>query len=430
MKLDLKENNDFQRTLHVVMPWEEIKEDYQKEFNRIKNNFTPPGGRKGKVFGEALALFKKNYTPSIEAQFVDNAVNVYYKKALQELKIVPINQGQIKNLDFNEGKDMKFEISFEVKPSIKLPNYKKKVTLKTEQYIANKSDVEATYKDLQTQHATAKTVDGALKNGHFIYADFHKLDDNGLEIENAVMKNHYIKIGEGLFVDQLAKQFIGKKINDKITISIPQESGNVNYNVIINKIEEQILPKVDDEFAKTVDPKVKNLKELNENILNNIQINLDTENKKTFDNQIVDYFIDKVKFKVPDSMIENYRLHLIEKYKQQFSARNQAFDESKHKDEIQSASEKTVKWHLISEKIIQDADLKVSAKEVDEHINNLMKESPKHKKEIKKYYSEQSNKFSLHEEIINKKLFKELDNYFINKKKEISTDKLRKTKRK
>ena len=41
-----------------------IKEDYQKEFNRIKNNFTPPGGRKGKVFGEALALFKKNYTPS------------------------------------------------------------------------------------------------------------------------------------------------------------------------------------------------------------------------------------------------------------------------------------------------------------------------------------------------------------------------------
>ena len=244
------------------------------------------------------------------------------------------------------------------------------------------------------------------------------------------MKNHYIKIGEGLFVDQLAKQFIGKKINDKITISIPQESGKVNYNVIINKIEEQILPKVDDEFAKTVDPKVKNLKELNENILNNIQINLDTENKKTFDNQIVDYFIDKVKFKVPDSMIENYRLHLIEKYKQQFSARNQAFDESKHKDEIQSASEKTVKWHLISEKIIQDADLQVSAKEVDEHINNLMKESPKHKKEIKKYYSEQSNKFSLHEEIINKKLFKELDNYFINKKKEISTDKLRKTKRK
>ena len=85
---------------------------------------------------------------------------------------------------------------------------------------------------------------------------------------------------------------------------------------------------------------------------------------------------------------------------------------------------------MISEKIIQDADLKVSAKEVDEHINNLMKESPKHKKEIKKYYSEQSNKFSLHEEIINKKLFKELDNYFINKKKEISTDKLRKTKRK
>jgi len=427
MKLDLKEKNDFQRTLHVLMPWDDIKDDYYKEYKKVKSSYQIPGFRKGKVPDNIL---RKNVGPSIDAQFVDNFVNVYYKRALQKLKIIPINQGQITNLDFNEGKDLKFEISFEAKPTVKLPNYKKKVTIKTELYIANKTDVEATYQDLQTQHATAKTVEGKLKNGHFIYADFHKLDDNGNEIENAVMKNHYIKIGEGLFTDQLANKFIGKKTNDKITIRIPQESGKVNYNVLINKIEEQILPKIDNNFAKTVDPKVKDLQELNKNILNNIQINLNTENKKVFDNQIIDYFIDKVKFKVPDSMVENYRLHLVEQYKQQFSARNQPFDESQHKDEIKSASEKTVKWHLIREKIIEDTSLKVSAKEVDEHINNLMKESPKHKKEIKKYYSEQNNKFNLHEEIINKKLFKELDNYFINKKKEISTDKLRKTKRK
>ena len=430
MKLDLKENNDFQRTLHVSMQWKDIKDDYQKEFNRIKSNYTPPGGRKGKVFGPALALFKKNHTPSIEAQFVDNAVNIYYKNALQELNIVPINQGQITNLNFNEGKDLKFEISFEVKPSFNLPNYKKKVTLKTDQYIANEKDVETTYHDLQAQHAKAKTVEGGLKSGNFIYADFHKLDDKGNEIENAVMKNHYIKIGEGLFTDKLEKKFIGKKINNKIAISIPQESGEVSYNVIINKIEEQILPDIDDSFAKTVDPKVKDLKELNSNILSNIQKNLDGENKKAFDNQIIDYFIDKVKFKVPDSMIENYRLHLVEQYKQQYSAKNQSFDESKHEDEIKNASIKTVKWHLIREKIIGDVSLKVNKQEVDEHIHNLMNESPQHKKEIKKYYSEQSNKFNLHEEIINKKLFIELDKHFINKKKEISTDKLRKTKRK
>ena len=45
-------------------------------------------------------------------------------------------------------------------------------------------------------------------------------------------------------------------------------------------------------------------------------------------------------------------LHIFQQYKQQFSAKNQAFDEKKHDEEIKTASSKTVKWHLIREQII------------------------------------------------------------------------------
>ena len=65
--------------------------------------------------------------PNIEAQFVDYAINAYYKKALDELKINPVNQGKVLKLDFHEGSDLKFEISFEIKPDFKVPNYKKKI---------------------------------------------------------------------------------------------------------------------------------------------------------------------------------------------------------------------------------------------------------------------------------------------------------------
>ena len=427
MKLDLKENNDFLRTLNVLIKWDDIKNDFYKEYQKIKSQYQISGFRKGKVPDNIL---RKNLGNSIEAQFIDNAVNVYYKNALKELKIVPINQGQITSLDFKEFSDLKFTISFEVKPSFKLPNYQKKVNLKTNQYIANKQDLETTHKDLQAQHAKAKSVDGKLKNGHFIYADFHKLDENGAEVKDSVMKNHYIKIGEGLFVDKLASSFIGKKINDELKISIPQDSGTIDYKVKINKIEEQILPEINDDFAKLVDPHVKNIEELNKKILDNIQMNLNNENKKEFNNQIIDFFLDKSKFKVPDSMTENYKTHLIEQYKQQAAAKNQSFDETQHEEEIKSATLKTVKWHLIREQIILNEKLKVGSKEVEEYIDKMIQDSPQHKKEIKKYYNEQNNKYNLHEEIINKKLFDELEKHFENKKKELSTDKLRKTKRK
>ena len=427
MKLDLKKNNNFVRTLSIMMPWNDIKGDYQKEFNRIKSSYTPPGGRKGKVFGPALELFKKNYTSNIEAQFVDNAVNIYYKKALEELKIVPINQGKITNLDFKEGADLKFEITFEIKPKFSLPKYQK-IKIATQKFIADKKDVKESLVNLQTQHAKSKSVNGKLKSGNFIYADFTKLDKNGDEVENSTMKNHYIKIGEGLFVGDLAKDFIGNKTGDTIHTKIKQDSGDINYKVKINKIEEQMLPELNDDFAQLVDPKLKGINELKERMKNNIQENLNNENKKEFNNKIIDYFLEKTKMEAPDSLIENYEKQLIEQYKEQYKQQGQKFDESSSSKQIKETAKKTISWHLIREKIIIQENIKISSDEIDKYIEDMIIKSPKHKKEIKKYYNDQNNKYNLHEEILNKKLFDILANHFINKVKEKSTDSIRKKK--
>ena len=48
------------------------------------------------------------------------------------------------------------------------------------------------------------------------------------------------------------------------------------------------------------------------------------------------------------------------------------------------------------------------------------------KKEIKKYYLQDENKQKLKEDLSNQKLYEKLENYFINKTNESSTDKLRK----
>ena len=82
LKTKLKNKNSFTQILSVSVEWDDLKTEYEATFNRIKTNYTPPGGRKGKVFGDQLKLFKKNYTASIEAQFSENSINKYYKDAL------------------------------------------------------------------------------------------------------------------------------------------------------------------------------------------------------------------------------------------------------------------------------------------------------------------------------------------------------------
>lgn len=426
MKLDLKQNNDYERTLHIELSWEDIKSDYYKEYKKAKSNYQIPGFRKGKVPDNIL---RKNIGPSIDAQFVDKFVNVYYKKALDDLKIIPVNQGQIMNIDFKEFSDLKYAITFEVKPDFKMPSYQKKIKIKTNKYIANNKDVEESLSRFQAQHAKAKTVDEPIKKNHFIYADFNKLDDSNNIIENSIIKNHYIKIGEGLFTGKLEKKFIGKKVGDIIDAKIEQDSGPVSYRIKINKIEEQILPNINDDFAKIIDPEVKTIKSLSNKILSNIQNNLDNENKKEFNNKIIDFFVDKTKINIPKSILKNYEEHLNNQYKEKFSSQGQTYDENKFSKEIKETASKTAKWHMVREKIINDENIKISSKEIDQFISDAIQKNPEHKKEIKKHYSENNNRFNLHEEILNNKLFELLENYFVNQVKESSTDKLRKDKK-
>ena len=426
MKLDLKSKNDFSRILKIIVPWDVIKGDYYKEFNKVKLQYQIPGFRKGKV---PENIVRKNLIHSIDAQFIDNYVNIYYRKGLEELKLVPINQGQITKVDFKELSSLEFEISFEVKPEIKLPIYKNKVKIKTQRYIAGDDDLKNSLLDLQSKFAKSKTVDGKVKEGYFIYADFDKLDNEGSPIKGGTLKNHFVKIGEGLFSGDIGKKFTGKEVGDTINISIVQDKGPINYKVKINKIEQQILPELNDDFAKIVDGKFSTRDELCSSLLEKIQENLNQENKKEYHNKIIDYFVNKTKFDIPESMINNYKTHLAEEYKKQYNQTQQPFDETKLSDTLIETSKKTVQWILIRDLLIIDQNIKVTKEDVENYINEQRGKSPQYTQEIKKYYSDNQNKYKLHEDMTNQKLYESLEAYFINTIKESSTSKLRKNKK-
>jgi len=422
MKLKLKEKNDYLRLLNIIVPWNDLKSEYDKEFKKIKSNYSMPGFRKGSVPDNIL---RKNLGASIDSNFVDHAINIYYKKALEELKLHPINQGQVQDLDFKEKSDLKFDIEFEVMPEYKLPNYKKKNKIKTEKYIANDTDINEAIKNLQNQFAQAKTVDSKIKTGHFVYGDFDKLDEKNEVIKDNTLKNHCIKMGEGLFVKDLEKKFLNKKVNDSVDVTIDQDSGKVKYRVTINKVEEQILPEVNDDFAKLVNNKVSGIKELKKQILENIQNNLDSENKKILNQKIMDYFVDKTKFEPPHSMVSGYHKQLLEQYKADFKAKNQPYEEDKLKEDCDKIAYNMVKWYMLKQQIQINESLSVSADDLEKHINQIIKENPSQKKAIEDYYSKEDNKNQVYNNLVDEKLFKHLNEYFENSVKEISTDKLR-----
>ena len=424
MKTKLKNKNSFTTELSVTIPWPDLEQDYKVAFDRAKDNYTPKGGRKGKVFGVQLKLFKKNYTPSIEAQFSENSVNQYYRQAIEELKLSPINQGQITHLTFHDGHDLVFKIEFEYKPEIKLPNYKKKFKVTAVKYVPSKKDMEDSLAELQNKFATMKEiVDGADKD-HFLFVDLQELE-SGTPIIGKKIEKQYVRLGFGAFKGDALKAMKGTKKSDKRNVTIDIEGKKIDYEVLVHKVEEQKIPELDDKFASTVEPELKTLDELKEKINTNISQSFANEHTKEINNSIIGYFVDKTKFDPPESMIQNYLDHIIENNKSQQPGMTEE-QEKEMRDSGLEGAIFNVKWYLIKEQIVNAEKISVSKEDMEKRTKELIDKEPQNEKSIKDFLQKPENQQRFFDDMLSEKIFKFLTDFANIKVDKKKSDELRK----
>ena len=424
MKTKIKIKNSFTRQLSIVVEWKDLKSDFDKKFESVKSNYTPAGGRKGKVQGMALDLFKKNYTASIEAQFAEDSISKYYQEGVKELDIVPINQGKIIDMKFKSEQNLELEIEFEIKPEFKLPKYDKKFKVTAAKYISSKKDLEDAIADLQNSHSTMKEINAGAKEGDFLMVDMQEYE-NGNPIVGKKMEKQYIKLGGGVFQKKTLKALEGIKKNEKRNTIIDINGKKVDYEFLVHKVEEQILPELNDTFAKKADPDVKTLSELKKKINDNIEQSFENEYVKTVNNAIIDYFIAKTKIEAPDSMVANYIEHLVQNNKSKQPQMTEAQEEEMRKTSHEGAIF-NVKWYLIKDKIVHDAKLNVSKEDMTNKEAELVEKDPANAKQIKAFLKNPENQQRFFDDMLSEKLFMYLKGFAVIKVDKKKSDELRK----
>ena len=424
MKTKIKKKDDFTRVLEVEVPWDLLKQDYQKYFKDQSNKYEIPGFRAGKV---PIHIVKKNIGSAIEANFAESSLNKYYMQALNELKANPINQAQITDLDFKENSDLKFKAVFEVRPDFELPkNYSKNIKISLNKYLVSDGDIEHSLNELRSSQAKIETRDVA-QLGYYINADFQELDDKGIAIIGSKIENQNVRLGEAPFSGDMSKSIVGKKASDKVVVDLPYGDNKISkFEMEIKGVVDQVLPDLNDEFAKSVAPDLKSVDDLKSRLKENIEKNLDDDYKKRLNDKIIDYFTEKIKLTVPKSMVESFLENLFENEKQ--NPKSQNLNEKDFKEKMHPYAEKNVKWLLIRNQLIEAENILVSDKDVEGFIKDTIKANKTEADEIKEFYDNHDNKNNLKSNLTTNRLFECLSNYANIKITEKSTDELRKNK--
>jgi trigger factor len=419
LKVKSKKINDFTYELAISAKWIDIKEDFNSAKKKVAKEIKLPGFRKGKIPENILM---SQYIHSVEMGFVQDFCEKYYLMALQEEKLTPINQAQLKDIDFSYEKDLSFKSEFEIEPSLSLPKFKKNmVSVEKIKFLSNDEEVDKTIENIMNSQAKAEQIEKNSKDGDFLIVDMQELDESGIPIIGKKEKK-YIAIGQDPFIEDKAESFKLKNVGDSVKIKIDMGDGEKNYEFTIDTIQRRVPPVLDDDFVKQMDPNCKSVAEWKSNVRKSIDSEYQRKSDEMFNSSLIDEFVKLINPILPLSMLENYLNNIVSEVKQ--NQNSSEMDDSKIKEQYQLFAENNLKWFLLRKAIISHQELSVSTDEVNDFIKEALDKNETQKAEIERFYKKESNKNKLADDLLDQKIIEMLKEHSKIKEKDQKTSEL------
>lgn len=133
--------------------------------------------------------------------------------------------------------------------------------------------------DLQTLAKTVDVTDRAAAMGDQVVIDYvGKLD--GVAFDRGSANDQTITLGEAGFIDGFEKGIVGHKPGETfdLPLTFPKDYGNADlagkavvFTITLDKIQEIVIPKLNDETAKQLNSKAKNVEEYKKLVKENLE---------------------------------------------------------------------------------------------------------------------------------------------------------------
>ncbi len=356
----------------------ELEAAKDKAFKKSGKNITVPGFRKGKA---PRKMIEKLYG---EGVFFEEAFNILYPEAMEmaveKSGIKPVGRADVDLGDPAEEGGLTIIAKVPVEPEVELGEYKgieaEKETVKVLQ-----ADVKAELNRMAQRFARTETVDRKAKKNDTVDIDFEGFVD-GVAFEGGKAEHHELTLGSGAFIPGFEDQLIGCKAGDEkdVVVTFPEEyhakelaGKEATFKCKVHKVEETILPAIDDEFAKDVSDTCETLddlkKEITERLKNERQEAADT----AFEEKLLDVVLEGMKADIPQAMLESqidsivqdfgYRLQMqgmgLEQYLKMTGTEMGAF-----RAMFKAQAERQVKTRLALQKVADLENIAVTEQEI------------------------------------------------------------------
>ncbi|MBR4557828.1 MAG: trigger factor [Clostridiales bacterium] len=382
---------------------EEWNEALKKSYNKNKGRFQVPGFRKGKVPYQLVCQY---YGEGVLFEDAMNEIaNKQYPEAVKEHDLKVVSRPEMDVTDVNDD-GIKYTISVYVKPEFELGQYEG-VEVPFKDQVVTDEDVDAEIERMRKRNASLEEVtDRPAQEGDTVTIDYEGFKD-GVAFEGGKGEGYNLKLGSKSFIPGFEEQVAGHNVDEEFTIEVkfPEDyhaedlkGADATFNVKIHAIKTEVVPELDDEFAKDVS-EFDTLEELKADVRAKQQERADKDNKAGFENETVRAVCDNCEIDIPESMVQNEVEQMADDQAARMSNQGIALDMylqyvgqsmDEFKKSLEPMARVRVKSSLVIEKITEKLDPEVTAEEYEEELKTIANSYKSDVEEVKKSIGEDS----------------------------------------
>ena len=409
MEYDVEELEELKRKLNITIPEEEVSKRVNDAYKKLNQEMKMPGFRPGKIPQKVL---EKQVPMQSFGQMFQGLMQEYYEEALHKTGLRPTGQPEIDHTglqDIKRNEPLKFSVILDIKPELKIKNYKGLKFKKKEAVVSDK-EFEETLEKVLGRHGSLELMpaDHVAAKWDILKIDFQGFVDEQ-PMENEKADDFELRIGEKKMLDGFEDQLIGHKAGEefeikvilppnwnkktqRISFPIPgvneeQADDRATFKIKLKEIKQLSLPELTTEIAKREG--FDTVEELHRAIKVDLQSHKDQQEELKIKEDIFNKLVKEFDTMPPESVIEREIKFMIEGMKYQIAQsgtkiEDSGFEPEKAAKEWREKAIFNTKGYMALESIAQAENIHVTQQDMEGEYDLLAKQTNQKVEEIQK----------------------------------------------
>src|SRR5919108_5558243 len=354
------------KSLHVTVPVDRVREAEARALKYYAKRARLPGFRPGKA---PETVVRKRFGDAIRQTVLEEVIRESWETAKTSESLKPITDPAIRNLKFEEGSPIEFELHVEVRPELKLGRMG---GFRLERRVAPVPDsaVEEQLARIQEQKAAWIPVEGSKPTPR------QMVRVEVASIENGVAgpaQPHDLVLGENQAIPDLEEQIMRLLPGETSEAEVrfpddhPDESrrGQTRrVRIILHEVKRQELPSLDDALAREAGD-FESLDALRAAIRQDLEREAAREADAELRRQLIGQLVEANRVEAPNSLVHRL-LHGYAELYQVPEEQLPGFEQ-----QFRSVAETQVKRDLALEAVVESQGLRATESELDQRINAM-----------------------------------------------------------